>query len=191
MHHEIVTGKLEADLETGAKVGIQEQASGWMEANALAKAHFAGNSFGCQILATFAVRHPQRVNRLVLQGPTVDSAARGFWRQLWRQLRNGCIEHSSLGLVMVRDYRAAGLRRIWATMQLVLSDRIEEKLTQVQVPTLVVRGDKDVVAPQRWAEEVTRLLPRGELRVIRGVAHTLNYTAPIEFIEVIRPFFHF
>jgi pimeloyl-ACP methyl ester carboxylesterase len=161
-------------------------------ANALPEAHFAGNSFGgCQILAAFAVRHPQRVNRLVLQGPTVDPAARGFWRQLWRQLCNGCIEHSSLGLVMVRDYSAAGLRRVWATIQLVLADRIEEKLPQVQAPTLVVRGDKDVVVPQRWAEQVTRLLPRGELRVVPGAAHTLNYTAPAEFIEVIRPFFHF
>jgi 2-hydroxy-6-oxonona-2,4-dienedioate hydrolase len=168
---------------------LADAIAGWMDANALPQAYFAGNSFGCQILATFAVRHPQRINRLVLQGPTVDPTARGFWRQLWRQLRNGCIEHSSLGLVMVRDYQAAGLRRIWATIQLVLADRIEEKLSQVQVPTLVVRGEKDIVVPQRWAEQVMRLLPHGELRVIPGVAHTLNYTAPIEFIGEIRPFF--
>jgi pimeloyl-ACP methyl ester carboxylesterase len=160
------------------------------DANALPEAHFAGNSFGCQILAALAVRHPKRVNRLVLQGPTVDPAARGFWPQFWRQVRNGCIEHSSLGRVMIRDYRAAGLRRVWATIQSVLADRIEEKLPQVQAPTLVMRGDKDVVVPQRWAEQVTQLLPHGKLCVVSSAAHTLNYTAPIEFIETIRPFFH-
>jgi 2-hydroxy-6-oxonona-2,4-dienedioate hydrolase len=163
---------------------------GWMDANALPEAHFAGNSFGCQILAALAVRHPKRVNRLVLQGPTVDPAARGFWPQFWRQVRNGCIEHSALGRVMIRDYRAAGLRRVWATIQSVLADRIEEKLPQVQAPTLVMRGDKDVVVPQRWAEQVTQLLPHGKLCVVSSAAHTLNYTAPIEFIETIRPFFH-
>jgi 2-hydroxy-6-oxonona-2,4-dienedioate hydrolase len=160
----------------------------WMEANALPRAHFAGNSFGCQVLAAFAVRHSRRIDRLVLQGPTVDPAARGFRKQLWRQLRNGCIEHSSLGLVMLHDYRAAGLRRVWATIQLALADRIEDRLPRVQAPTLVVRGDKDVVVPQRWAEQVTRLLPRGELRVISGAAHTLNYVAPAEFIQAIKPF---
>ena len=165
--------------------------AGWMDANALPEAHFVSNSFGCQILAAVAAGHPQRVNRLVLQGPTVDPAARGFWRQFWRQLRNGCIEHSSLGIVMICDYRVAGLHRVRATIRLVLADRIEEKLPQVQAPTLVVRGEKDVVVPQRWAEQVTRLLPDGELRVVPGAAHTLNYTEPAEFIEVIRPFFHF
>lgn len=170
---------------------LADAIAGWMDANALPEAHFVGNSFGCQILAAFAVRHPQRVNRLVLQGPTVDPAARGFWRQLWRQLLNGCIEHSSLGRVMIRDYPAAGLRRVRATIRMVLADRIEEKLSQVQAPTLVVRGDKDVVVPPRWAEQVTRLLPHAELRVIPGVAHTLSYTAPAEFVRAIRPFFQF
>ena len=42
-----------------------------------------------------------------------------------------------------------------------LEDRIEKKLSHVHVPSLVVRGGRDPIVPQHWAEEVARLLPMG------------------------------
>jgi hypothetical protein len=33
-----------------------------------------------------------------------------------------------------------------------------------------------------------QLLPRGELLVMPGLAHTINYTAPVRFVEAIRHF---
>jgi len=33
-------------------------------------AHLVANSFGCQVLAEFALRHAERVDRLVFQGPS-------------------------------------------------------------------------------------------------------------------------
>jgi pimeloyl-ACP methyl ester carboxylesterase len=50
----------------------------WLEASQISKAHFVGNSFGCQVLAEFAVRHPRHVDRLVFQGPTIDPMARSL-----------------------------------------------------------------------------------------------------------------
>lgn len=168
--------------------GLADALAAWMDAVGIAKAHCIGNSFGCQILAEFAVRHAERVDRLVLQGPTVDAGARSPWRQLGRLLRNSRNEPNALGWISVKDYQAAGLRRAWATAKLVLNDRIEDKLPQIQAPTLVVRGGKDPLVPQAWAESVTRLLPHGELRVIPGVGHTINFAAPLPFVRVIRPF---
>jgi 2-hydroxy-6-oxonona-2,4-dienedioate hydrolase len=52
----------------------------------------------------------------------------------------------------------------------------------------VVRGARDPVAPQRWVEEATRLLPRGELRVVPGAAHTMVAVAALELTRVVRPF---
>jgi 2-hydroxy-6-oxonona-2,4-dienedioate hydrolase len=80
------------------------------------------------------------------------------------------------------------MRRAWRTLKLVIADKIEEKLPRIQAPTLVVRGAKDPVVPQRWAEEVARLLPKGQLIVIPGCPHTLNYSAPLEFVRVMRLF---
>jgi 2-hydroxy-6-oxonona-2,4-dienedioate hydrolase len=56
------------------------------------------------------------------------------------------------------------------------------------MPTLVVRGSRDPIVPQRWAEEVSRLLPDGRLVVVPEVTHTVNFDAPSEFVRVIREF---
>lgn len=160
----------------------------WMNTIGISKAHLVGNSFGCQIIAEFSLLHPDRIDRIVLQGPTVDPEARTPAQQLFRLWRNRRLELRSLGRVSIKDYRAAGLRRAWETMKLVLADKIETKLPHIQAPTLVVRGAKDPLVPQRWAEEVTRLLPKGQLIVIPGCPHTINYSAPLEFVRVMKPF---
>src|SRR3954470_4052954 len=51
----------------------------WMDRIELERPHFLGNSFGCQVIADLAARHPNRVDRIVFQGPTVDPHARSAW----------------------------------------------------------------------------------------------------------------
>jgi 2-hydroxy-6-oxonona-2,4-dienedioate hydrolase len=160
----------------------------WMERLHLGGAHFIGNSFGCQVLVDFAVRHEGLVQRLVLQGPTGDPGARSIAKQLLRLVKNSQIESPRLGRLMLRDYWRAGWRAIRATTRMALGDRLETKLTQVNAPTLVVRGSCDVLVPQPWAERIVGLLPDGHLLVMPGLAHTITYTAPFMFVEAIRPF---
>jgi 2-hydroxy-6-oxonona-2,4-dienedioate hydrolase len=115
----------------------------------------------------------------VLQGPTVDPRARTVRQQLARLALNSAREAPGLGWITLTDYRKAGWRRILATIRMAMEDRIEDKLP---------RGERDPIVPQRWAEEVTRLLPRGELWILPGLGHTINYTAPREFVSALRPF---
>jgi 2-hydroxy-6-oxonona-2,4-dienedioate hydrolase len=167
---------------------LADSLAAWMAAAGLDRAVLLGNSFGCQIVVDFAVRYPQRVERAVLAGPTVDPKRRTAHQQAAHWLRNVPLEPVSLGAVLLRDLLDAGPRRVLCTFRHMLEDRIEEKLPHVQVPTLVVRGARDTTVPQRWAEEATRLLPRGRLIVIPGAPHTVNYNAPLELVRVVRPF---
>jgi 2-hydroxy-6-oxonona-2,4-dienedioate hydrolase len=160
----------------------------WMERLKLCRAHFIGNSFGCQILVDFAARHARFVHRLVLQGPTVDPAARSLGKQLLRLARNSRIESPGLGRLMLRDYWRAGCRSIAAAVRMALRDCPEAMLPKISAPTLVVRGSDDVLVPQGWAERIVHLLPNGHLLVLPGLAHTINYTAPARFVDAIRPF---
>ncbi len=48
----------------------------WMEAAGLRRAALVGNSLGCEILVELVLRHPERVERLVLQGRTPEPGAR-------------------------------------------------------------------------------------------------------------------
>ena len=81
----------------------------WLDAADLSRAALLGNSLGCQLAVDAAVRYPERVARLVLQGPIVNSAARTLWRQVFRLLRNAPLEPPSHALNMLVDYRKCGL----------------------------------------------------------------------------------
>jgi 2-hydroxy-6-oxonona-2,4-dienedioate hydrolase len=93
-----------------------------------------------------------------------------------------------MSLGMLNDYRKAGRRRAWATARYLMADAIERKLPQVRAPTLVIRGERDPMVSQRWAEEVTRLLPEARLVVIPGAAHTVVRFAPHECAAAVRRF---
>ena len=160
----------------------------WMDAVGLDRAVLVGNSLGCQILVDLAVRYPARAACVVLAGPTIDPHARTAPQQIGRWLYDWIYERPSLAFAHVRDYYEAGLARGWRTFRYTLADWIEDKLPHLHAPALVVRGSRDPIVPQRWAEEVVRLLPRGRLVVIPGGSHCVNYTTPRQFARVVRAF---
>jgi 2-hydroxy-6-oxonona-2,4-dienedioate hydrolase len=134
-----------------------------------------GNSFGCEIVAELALARLARVDAAVFLGPTIDRRHRTAWSQAARFVATAVREPPGLVRPLLADYAQAGIVRPLQTFRYALDDPVEAKLPRVDVPVLVLRGDADRIVPQRWAEEVARLLPRGELRAIPGGAHVLNY----------------
>lgn len=61
--------------------GLADALAAWLPAAGLERASLLGNSFGCQVIADLAARHPQRVERAILQGPTTPPEERSwFWQ---------------------------------------------------------------------------------------------------------------
>lgn len=147
-----------------------------------------GGSFGCQVAVDLCVRYPDLVGALVLVGPTVDPHARTPDGVLRQRLRNSVRESPRMAPLNVADYRDAGVRRVVFAFGESIRDRIEDKLPYVSVPALVVRGGKDRMVPQSWAEEVTRRLPHGRLRVMRGLPHMVPYKDPRGLARVVSGF---
>lgn len=160
----------------------------WMDAMDIDRASFLAHSNGCQNVAALAERWPSRVARIVFVSPVVDPSARGLLRQAGRWIAGALREPASLVPVVLTDLRRAGLRHAWRALWAMLRDHIEERLPRIEAPALVVRGELDPVVPQRWAEEVADLLPRGELKVIAGAPHALPWDAPDALYEVAAPF---
>jgi 2-hydroxy-6-oxonona-2,4-dienedioate hydrolase len=160
----------------------------WMDAEGLGPAVLVGNSLGCQVIADMAARGPHRVAGLVLTGPTVDPAGRTLYEQFKRLLVDATRERFSIVFTWLRGFGEAGPTRAWQTSRYALENRIEENLPRIHAPALVVRGARDPIAPQAWAEQVTRLLPRGRLAVVPGGPHALNYSTPDELALLIREF---
>ena len=159
-----------------------------MDAFGIERAVLVGNSMGCQIIADIGLRYPARLSHAVLIGPTMDPAAPTMLQQAWRLLRDGRYESLASIVTQGRDYLACGPRRTIGTLRAALTDRIETKLPYVQVPTLVIRGAHDPIAPQPWAEQVTRLLPHGRLVVLKGAPHAANYDDGARVAQIIQAF---
>jgi 2-hydroxy-6-oxonona-2,4-dienedioate hydrolase len=180
-----------SDRPPGADLTVPELADvllAWMDRVGLYRPHLIGNSFGCQVIADLAARYPDRVGRLVLQGPTMDPHARSAWRQSLRWLAVVPFERYLEGLVLLRDVWDLGPRRAASMIWIALNDPIEQKLARTVAPALVVRGTRDAIVPQTWAEEATRLLPDGRLVVIERAAHTINYSQPAWLVDAVWPF---
>ena len=160
----------------------------WLDAAGLERVPLWGNSLGCQILVELAIRRPERVAALVLVGPTFDPAAPGLARQGARLVVDSTREPLALNWVVMTDYVRAGPLRTIATARLGLRHALDERLPLVRPPTLVVRGERDPIVPQSWAERAAALLPRGRLAVVPHAAHAAHFAAPEGVLAVALPF---
>lgn len=61
-------------------------------------------------------------------------------------------------------------------------------LAQMRVPTLVVCGELDPIAPVALSEEIARGIPGARLAVMPGAGHVANADAPAEFNALLKQF---
>jgi 2-hydroxy-6-oxonona-2,4-dienedioate hydrolase len=169
-------------------IGLAAALEAWLDAVEVDRAAFVGNSLGCQTIVELAATKPERFDRLVLIGPTMDAAALTFGRQLGRLLLDATREPPTLVVLTAAEYLLAGIPRVVSTARAALRHPLEERLPDVQAPTLVVRGERDPIAPQAWAERVADLLPDGRLTVIPRAPHAPNYSAADALATVVLSF---
>lgn len=181
-------GRVGRPRTTASLPGLADDLVDWCEAVGLVRPCLLGVSYGCQIAVDAAVRYPSTVGSLVLVGPTTDPTARSFPRVFDRWLRNAIGENPRMLHLNIADYRDAGTTRVLRAFQESIRDRVEDKLPRVTQPTLVVRGAKDRIVPQAWAEEVTRLLPAGRLVVVPNAPHMVPFTATDDLSFLVRSF---
>lgn len=182
-------GKSEGPREVEGPRGLADRIAEMLDALNLERVDFLGNSYGCQVLTEFAILHPARVRRMIFVGPSVDPMHRTVLAQFWRLLKTAFHEHPKLPPLVAAEYLKAGPRLVAATLRHCLRHPMAARLPEVRAPVLVVRGSLDAIVDQRWAEEVARLLPNAELRVMPGAGHAPNFSQPEKLAELVQPFF--
>ncbi|WP_206475450.1 alpha/beta fold hydrolase [Microbacterium sp. KRD172] len=130
-----------------------------------------GHSMGSQIGAEMAARHPKLVDGLVLAGPTVNSATRSIREQATYLLRDLIGERPIVLWRGAREYLRGGphlIRKIRATVV----HEPEKAYARVKCPVLVLRGERDPLAPVSWCREIVALVPGpAELKEIPDHGH--------------------
>ena len=145
------------------------------------------NSFGCQVAIEAALCDPALVRALVLVGPTYDASAT-LPQSAARLARDAVREPPELLPPIALDYLRMGPRRLLQTARLMARDPVAAKLPRVDAPTLVVRGERDAIVSQGWAEHIAATVPRGRLAVVRGSAHAVHWSHPRELRRLVVDF---
>jgi pimeloyl-ACP methyl ester carboxylesterase len=167
--------------------GLSLALADWLRVTARGGALLLANSAGCQVVVDLAVHAPELLGAAVLVGPTVDRRARSSRQQCVRLLADQRWESPSLAAALLPAWIACGPRRFTQTLRYMISDPVERKLHELRVPTVVVRGEHDPIVSLEWATEVAQTLPDARLVEIPRTGHTVNWSAPKELAEVVRP----
>ena len=182
-----------------------------MDRLGLARASLVGHSMGGRIAWTFAARHPERVDRLVLVSPDgfaspelgygevphVPLLMRALPYVLPTSLLRASLVPAYANPALVTDalfarYRdmmlAPGVRRaIVARMgQQVLADPVP-LLGRIEAPTLLLWGEQDRMIPFANSADYLRALPHASLAALPGVGHIPQEEAP-DSVSLVRAF---
>jgi predicted RNA-binding protein with PIN domain len=145
--------------------------------NELLPAVLVASASGCQVAIDLAARHPALVERLVLVGPTMDPDNRTPGRIAGRWARNLSRDSVRRAPGAVHDLIDAGPWRTVRTLNLAFDDPTERKLPRIEAPTLVLRGERDQLAPESWAERIADAIPRAELQTVPAVRRASTASA--------------
>jgi pimeloyl-ACP methyl ester carboxylesterase len=168
--------------------GLADALRRWLLDNDLAPAIVVGVAFGCQVAVDLAAAYPAAVDRLVLVGPTFDPEARSAARLVMRWARNAPHASPRLAPTIVHDFIDAGPWRSVRTLRQALDDPIEDKLADIEAPTMVVRPERDHLVPEAWTERVAELIPDSELVVLPKASHTIGSKAAVRLTALLAPF---
>jgi pimeloyl-ACP methyl ester carboxylesterase len=168
--------------------GLADALRRWLLDNELAPAIVVGVAFGCQVAVDLAAAYPAAVERLVLVGPMFDPEARSPGRLALRWARNAPRSSPRLAPTVVHDFIDAGPWRSVRTLRKALDDPIEEKLADIEAPTLVVRPERDHLVPEAWTERVAELIPDSELAVLPKASHAIGSRTAARLTALLVPF---
>jgi pimeloyl-ACP methyl ester carboxylesterase len=196
---------------------LGDAAAAWIRSAGLAPASLLGNSFGTQVVAAAAARHPDAVRRLVLLSPTVDPRLRfpalawlppprphaasglappNLLQRLVSRARAAAIDLQDLVFgttpplraLVATEYGVAGPRMIVGTIRRALADTIEARLPEIEAPTLVARGANDALVSHVWAASLADQLPHGTFATVADADHDGEYRSPEAVAAVVAPF---
>ncbi len=163
--------------------------------------HLVGASLGGWIAAEFAIRYPERLERLILvdaAGLQIDEApAVEFPGMSASEMRALMLDDPSsfVGELLFPESESPDELRALATgafettwNRALHSPRLLSRLHRITVPTLVLWGANDAVYPVRYAEAFRDRLPESTLHLIANCGHLPMFEQEARFVSAVTRF---
>ncbi len=186
------------------------QAVGLLDALGIAKASVVGNSFGGALALALAIRHPERVNKLVLMGSVgvpftiTDGLDRVWGYEPSLETMKSLLDIFAYSRALVTDelaelrYQASireGFQESFASMFPAPRQQWVDAMTSKQediraLPhhTLIVHGRDDKVIPLQNAYDLVSLIDHAELHVFGQCGHWTQIEHAARFNQLVAEF---
>jgi len=169
------------------KIGSDEQSS------SSKKALLIGHSSGGRMALAYSLKYPQKVKQLIL----MDSAGvyhkelsirikRFLFRKLAKWGKKITKYQGLKGLLYKLtgevDYKQASpvMRE---TMRNLISVDLTPKLSQIEIPTLIIWGEFDETTPVFDGRLMHKLIPSSKFHIIKDAKHSPMFTHPREVVQ--------
>lgn len=175
----------------------------FMDGLEIKKAIVCGLSMGGYILLNAIIRYPQRFDAIILSDTQciADSfEAKEKRKKAISQIVAGKINDFALGFIanifsdetkktkgdvvekIKRTILSTRAEAVTATLS-VLAERqnLCSSISQIEVPTLIICGEQDIVTPVEQAEFLHDTIPNSQLKIIENAGHMSNLEKPDEF----------
>lgn len=169
------------------------------------QATFIGNSFGAGLARLYASAHPERVTKLIL----VDGGQIPHLPIFVRRIMSANFLLFAYELMRRRAFSDRGLQRAFGNStpvpadvlrasqdsshgfvalmrQVILSDIPQNQ--KPAVPTLLIWGDQDKLAPPQLAQEIAAEIPDATLAIIKNAGHMPQLQDPLSFVKIVQNF---
>lgn len=176
----------------------------------VASAHVLGHSIGGMVAQQFVAAYPSRVRSLILSGtsPAFGSNDGDFQKKFiaarlgpldagktMAELADGIVDTllgddpDTAGVDIARNCMHRVSERTYrAAMHCLVSFDRRDNLGNINVPTLLVAGEKDGNAPAKMMQKMSSYIAGAQYQCISAAGHLANLERPDEFNNIVRNF---
>jgi pimeloyl-ACP methyl ester carboxylesterase len=169
---------------------LADTAAAFLDVVGVDRATVLGNSLGCAILAAFADRHPDRIDRAIMVSPAGGEHSKPLVRAIGQLVMDAPREPLTMARVAVPDYLHFGVADALRLFIAMTRFPALDTLVHLDIPLLAVLGARDPLLPpaSRIRAVVEHLQADATVVVIRDAAHAINFSHPRELAAVVRQY---
>ena len=202
--HKVVVPLLplfDLDILHTSVTGLAKHVTQFVEHRGYEKINLLGNSLGGHVALVYTLKHPEKVNSLILTGSSglFENAMgdsypkRGDYEYIKNKTAQTFYDPAVATTELVDEVfeitkNRVKVIKIIALAKSAIRNNLGEDLNRIKIPTCLIWGKNDIVTPPFVAEEFKKLIPQSELHFIDKCGHAPMMEVPKEFNEILSKF---
>ncbi len=178
--------------------GLTEFIEGFVDFKGLDKFSVIGNSLGGHVALIYTLRHPEKIQRLILTGSSGlfensmggSYPKRGNYEYIKERVEYTFYDPKTASKELVDEVfeitnSIPKVMRIIAIAKSAQRNNMAKDIVHIKAPTLLIWGLNDTITPPEVGHEFNQLIPGSTLKFIDKCCHAPMMERPAEFNKIV------